>query len=101
MPSNGCGGSGVISGLYKLLVGKPPEWERCCDQHDLAYEQGGLESVRLWADSLLFKCMLRSGHPVRAGLYWVAVRVFGKSYWNYGETASHEDNNESIRRDIS
>lgn len=97
--TNGCGGDGEISKLYRWLIGKPPSWEYCCDKHDLAYEQGGPEEWRAWADGMLRDCMKSNGHPIRAYLYWLAVRLMGSSHWNYG-AANNENNTESIRRDI-
>ena len=81
MASNGCGAAGSISRAWRWLLKTPPPWEGCCDQHDLAYEQGGDDAVRAWADALLRDCMIRQGYPVRAWAYWAAVRLFGGRYW--------------------
>ena len=81
MASNGCGGAGEISRAWGWLLGQLPPWEKCCDEHDLAYEQGGDDATRAWADALLRDCMIRLGYPVRAWAYWTAVRLFGASHW--------------------
>lgn len=62
MSSNGCGGAGEISRAWRSVLGTPPPWEGCCDQHDLAYSQGGPAEWRAW-------------------LYWLAVRLFGARHW--------------------
>lgn len=81
MPSNGCGPAGVITKLWRLFARKPPEFNSCCDEHDLAYEQGGTAEVRKWADGLMRDCMTRMGFKTRANIYYVAVRTFGWLFW--------------------
>lgn len=81
MAGNGCGGAGEISRFWRYVFGMPPPWEPCCDEHDLAYVQGGPAKWRAWADRLLRRCMIRRGYPVRAWLYWAAVRLFGGRHW--------------------
>lgn len=81
MGSNGCGGAGEISSAWRSVLGTPPPWEGCCDEHDLAYSQGGPAEWRAWADKLLRQCMIRRGYLVRAWLYWLAVRLFGAEHW--------------------
>ena len=78
---NGCGGAGTISKIWQRVFGKLPPWEGCCTEHDLAYEQGGPPEWRAWADALLRDCMQARGYPVRAWLYWCAVRLCGGSHW--------------------
>jgi len=78
---NGCGGAGTISKFWQRVFGKLPPWEDCCTEHDLAYEQGGPLEWRAWADALLRDCMQARGYPVRAWLYWCAVRLCGGSHW--------------------
>jgi hypothetical protein len=48
----------------------------CCEQHDKDY---GRESTisRREADKKLRLCVIEKGHPVRAWVMWVGVRVFG------------------------
>lgn len=82
MAPNGC--SGGQSWFWKMLVGKGPWWEYCCDEHDLAYEQGGPAEWRLWADTNLKNCMIRAGAPVHAHIYYIAVRLFGAKHWGKG-----------------
>lgn len=78
----GDGCSGGPSLFWRTLVGKGPAWEYCCDEHDLAYEQGGDSATRKWADGILRDCMLRAGYPLRAWIYYCAVRLFGAPHWN-------------------
>lgn len=67
MPSNGCGGAGEISTVWRMVRGKPPPWEGCCDQHDLAYDQGGPAHWRDWpilcCQNLVFQVELANRHP--------------------------------------
>ena len=81
MASNGCGAAGSISRAWRALTGSLPPFEACCDEHDLAYEQGGTAEVRKWADGLMRDCMTRMGFKTRANIYYVAVRTFGWLFW--------------------
>ena len=80
---DGC--SGQQSKLWKMITGSGPAWEYCCDEHDLAYNQGGPLEWRAWADANLRKCMTRDGHPIDAWIYWIAVRLLGGAYWGKGD----------------
>ena len=84
MASNGCGAAGSISRAWRWFLKTPPPWEGCCDEHDLAYEQGGAAEVRKWADGLMRDCMTRMGYPVRAAVYYRAVRALGWFFWGKG-----------------
>jgi hypothetical protein len=53
-------------------------FEDCCDQHDVAYEQG---SSRRDADWILRRCITVKGMPVRAWIVWFAVRLVGWYFW--------------------
>ena len=81
MASNGCGPAGVITKIWRLITRKPPVFNICCDEHDLAYEQGGAAEVRKWADGLMRDCITRMGYPMRAKIYYYAVRTFGWIFW--------------------
>lgn len=78
--TNGC--SGGVSWFYRVFLGAPPRWEYCCDEHDFAYEEGGAPADRALADRRLRSCIYEAGYPVRAWLYWGAVRVFGGRHWH-------------------
>ncbi len=76
---NGC--SGGVSWLHKRLFGRDVACVYCCDEHDLAYYEGGTAEDRRLADQRLRECVIEAGFPVPAWLMWAAVRVFGKSHW--------------------
>ena len=76
---NGC--SGGVSLLYRRLLRRDAPFEYCCDEHDLAYEEGGGVLDRRKADRRFRDCLLDSGRPVRAWLFWGAVRLCGWWPW--------------------
>lgn len=89
--TNGC--SGGVSWAWKLLTGKAPGWEYCCDMHDLAYVQGGPREWRSWADAILRDCILERRQSrwyqsvlncIAAWAVWIGVRAGGGSYWRDG-----------------
>jgi len=53
----------------------------CCKQHDIDYETGGTEEDRYKADLKFYNCMKRRKFPL-AIVYYTAVRLFGRSYFN-------------------
>ena len=92
---NGCG---ACSGFLRWL--KPPHYEffqKECVQHDVRYNIGGTEQDRQQADFVLFQDMVgrsidyfkgrKAGSQtwfiVLSYLYYKAVRLFGKSQFNY------------------
>lgn len=93
--SNGCG---CQSGVLRFF--KPPFakyfYLPCCI-HDDAYDWGGNYSARLRADRSLFynmaKLILKNeSNPFKivflssvALAYYIAVRIFGRFYFNYGQ----------------
>lgn len=79
--TNGCGGFGTLSKVWKFITGKLPVFEACCDEHDLAYGQGGPKYWRLWADNLLRDCLIDKGHPALGWACWLAVRSCGWIFW--------------------
>lgn len=81
MEVDGC--SGGISKFWRKVIGTPPAWEECCNKHDVAYGWGGTEGDRKAADKELRNCMKKMGHPFRAQIYYMAVRVFGRRHFNY------------------
>lgn len=77
---DGC--SGGVSWLHKRLFGRDIACAYCCDEHDVAYFEGGGAADRADADRRLRECIKDSGRPFRAWLFWLAVRAFGWFYWN-------------------
>ena len=51
----------------------------CCDQHDKDYADEKI--TRYKADLSFRQCIIKSGHPSRAWIYWVGVRAFGWYFW--------------------
>lgn len=56
-------------------------WLSCCEQHDLAYWQGGTYQQRLDADEALRVCVAEVGKPEVALLMLAGVRVGGSPFW--------------------
>ena len=94
---NGCGACG---GFWKWF--KPPHYKffkEQCNQHDKAYDIGGSKLDRLNADKLLFRQMIELtlyhfGYRKVSSQYWyitlafayyLAVRVFGRSRFNFAK----------------
>ena len=91
--SNGCG---CESGILKYI--KPPcsklFYAACCI-HDDDYDIGGDEKSRKCADSRLYHNMLKiisksdfsvwksTILTIIALIYYMSVRIFGKTYFNY------------------
>lgn len=73
--------SGGVSRLWLRFLGAIPPFERCCQEHDLFYEQGGGWRNKWFADRLLRECMQRSGHPALAWIFWLAVSTAGWLWW--------------------
>jgi phospholipase A2-like protein len=88
--TNGCGGKG---GWFD-----PPDYcfKASCDQHDFNYWLGGDESDRQKADRQFLAAMLEDvracpwwARPhcyLAAWRYYLAVRWFGASYFNFRQT---------------
>lgn len=77
--ANGC--SGGITWFYRTFLGRDIGCQYCCDEHDLAYHDGGSAADRALADYRFWACMVDSGRAGRAFLFWLAVRCFGWAYW--------------------
>ena len=77
--ADGC--SGGVSWFYRHILRSPARWEYCCDEHDVAYSEGGTSADRALADRRPQECIADAGYPVRAWMYWAAVRVFGGRHW--------------------
>ena len=89
---NGC--SGGLSWLHKKLFGRAIACTYCCDEHDVAYEEGSTEKDRKIADTRLRLCTQTAGSfkgwrgPFRrvwrfilSWILYAAVRLFGRRYW--------------------
>ena len=65
-------------------------WLKCCQQHDLAYWQGGTEKQRQQADKALQQCVAQTGEEEVALIMLAGVRVGGSPHlptpfrWGYG-----------------
>ena len=79
MPPDGC--SGGVSWFYRTLLGQDIGCRYCCDEHDLAYEEGGGRRDRALADRRFRDCVRGSGRPVLAWVFWAAVRLGGWWWW--------------------
>lgn len=80
--NRGC--SGGVSFFYNLVMRKKMKIEFCCDEHDLAYEEGGTEADRKFADLKLKECIELYGYSkILSNIFWIGVRIFGKSHFNY------------------
>ena len=77
--TDGC--SGGISWLHKRLFGRDVACVYCCDEHDVAYFEGGTSAARSLADARLRQCVAASGRPLAAWIMWVAVRAMGWRHW--------------------
>ena len=90
---NGCGGKGSWF--------RPPLgvfFEASCNQHDVGYSYGGDKSRRMECDAKFLAMMLsdtmriisvfkRTYYQIWAFLYFFAVRLGGKKYFNYRDIA--------------
>jgi len=85
---NGCGGKGSWI--------NPPNFmfEASCNKHDIGYGVGGDEAKRFECDGKFFIMMIKDTFQVKgwfkrvyyqgwAFVYFIAVRIFGKKYFNY------------------
>lgn len=59
---DGC--SGGLSSFYKKMFGKDISCRYCCDEHDVAYYEGGSGPDRRLADKRLQQCAARAGKDV-------------------------------------
>jgi len=87
--TNGCGGKGGWI--------KPPSFifKASCNQHDFYYWRGVSEEDRVSADNSFYRFMkediadakwyMKPYYHQWALAYYVAVRLFGKEYFNYSE----------------
>ena len=78
---DGC--SGGVTWFYRTFLGRDIGCRYCCDEHDLAYEEGGSATDRRLADKRFRICVKESGRSVRAWIFWGAVRLFAAPFWNW------------------
>ena len=50
---------------------------KCCRGHDWDYMKGTNEWHRLCADWRFYMCMLRSGNPIIATIYFIGIVLIG------------------------
>lgn len=87
---NGCGGKGSWI--------KPPHsifFKACCDRHDYGYWKGLTDNDRLKCDRTFYSAMLDDCNKLSwyeylryrpwCWLYYIAVRLKGKKYFNFTE----------------
>jgi hypothetical protein len=54
----------------------------CCSMHDIDYDKGGTKQERKKADQYLRDCIKAHGHPYKAYIYYMGVRLFGWMFFN-------------------
>ena len=101
---NGCGGKG---GIFN-----PPEFlfHASCNQHDFYYWRGGDESDRKEADDTYYDKMKedvaeasaikRPFYGCMAWIYYKAVRIVGKKFFNYTDTPMTLEDALKISEDV-
>lgn len=77
---DGC--SGGVTWFYKKFLGRDIRFRYCCDEHDVAYYEGGSSKDRRIADKRFRQCIAERGHTVKSWIFYSAVRAFGWLYWN-------------------
>lgn len=88
METNGCGGKGSWIKVPNFI------FEASCNTHDVGYGIGGNEARRFECDGKFFIIMIKDTFKVKnwfkrvyyqvwAFVYFIAVRIFGKKYFNY------------------
>ena len=78
-------GCSVPKALRLVVPMETPEQTAVCNEHDLAYNNGGTRRQRAVADAKLLLGLLVTGMDVdRAEEYHLAVRVGGKPHWRDG-----------------
>ena len=93
---NGCGGKGGIIPVPEFL------FHASCNHHDFLYWVGNTEIDRKKADDAFYRFMQldianedsrfkRMYYRAWAYVYYKAVRLFGKRYFNYGKKNTKKD----------
>ena len=73
----GCTGLSFI--LSRLGLNTPGEY--CCDEHDVAYEQGGTWRWKLTVDAHFFGCVRKGVNIWAAVAGWLMVTLNPYAYW--------------------
>lgn len=76
----GCTGLSFI--LSRLGFDTPGEY--CCDEHDVAYEQGGSLAWKVEVDARFFRCVQAGVGTGAAVAGWLAVTLNPYAYWAWG-----------------
>lgn len=59
----------------------------CCAEHDWYYSKES-DVPRFMADLTLAYCIYKKGHTIKAVIYFIAVRKYGKSHYEaYGDAS--------------
>ena len=77
---NGC--SGGVDWFYRVILRRSPPFGYCCDEHDVAYYEGGGWYARWLADWRFAVCLWEAGRKWKAVWFWVRLRMFGWVYWD-------------------
>lgn len=80
---DGC--SGGVTWFYNRFMGRDIGCRYCCDEHDVAYHEGGSWADRRLADRRFRQCVYDSGRKIRAWIFWAFVRLRGGRHWNLTE----------------
>ena len=69
----------VTNGCGPAWLGSLPDgpWQKCCDEHDRCYDEGGGVAAKLICDAAFYRCLWGSGLPIIAEIFAVAVLLFG------------------------
>lgn len=94
-----CNGVGAGKGTFSFI--RPPQdieqvFYLASRKHDLAYEMGGTDLHKLWADLELFSSINTCAYLFKSPIAWMhykiwavscflAVRIFGNKAFNYRE----------------
>lgn len=78
---DGC--SGGVTWFYKTFFKRDIGCRFCCDEHDVAYYEGGTEKDRRIADKRFRECVWESKRHIWAWVFWAFARLFGWAFWKY------------------
>ena len=77
--SDGC--SGPVEWFYRKILHRSFPRTFCCDEHDLAYDEGVTWRDKCLADWRFFRCIWDDKAYFQALLFYSAVTIFGWPYW--------------------
>ena len=75
--SKGCTGLSWL--LRKFNLKAPGEY--CCEEHDVAYDQGGSLLWKIKMDCKIFTCVRDAENFIIATAYWLVISISPYSYW--------------------